>query len=400
VAERFAGRPEIVTRFLDLRRDGALGQSYLFAGPEGSGKELSALEIARLINCRQPEVCAEVPACESCFKAISFQHPDIRWICPAPASITDGDVSDLLSRKREDPFHQPAFVASSEVLIGDPDRPGAFTVRSLLQFLRVRPFQGRLKTAIVGDANRLRSGAANAFLKMLEEPPADTLIILLTSLRGSLLPTIQSRCQIVNFDPFAEDELSAMLGALYGMPQVEASNFARAAGGNARQAAAYRLPLARAMRAWAVQILRSLAEGQEGAAQVAADQVHKGIIPDALAKAAEAAAGGRARIGQAKELIEKRERAIRLCETLLLYYSDTMGCATRGDVWRPRLADDETLVRDLAARRTPAGLLHDIEAVEKARMGIDRNLNIGLVMAVLFQELSHAFQKDRAASGA
>ncbi len=400
MGERFAGRTEIVQRFLDLRRDDALGQSYLFAGPEGSGKELTALEIARLVNCRQPEICAAAPACESCLKTLSFQHPDIRWICPAPASITDSEVSDLFSRKRDDPFYQPSFVASSEVLIGDPDRPGAFTVRSLLQFLRVRPFQGALKTAIVADAHRLRAGAANAFLKMLEEPPADTLIILLTSLRGGLLPTILSRCQVVNFDPLAEDELSAMLGALYDIPVDDAQAFSRAAAGNARRAASYRLPMARAMRAWAAQLLQSLADGRRGAAQVAAEQIHKGIVPDGLAEAAEAAAVSRVRIGQAKELTEKRERAIRLCETLLLYYSDTMGCATRGEGWRPRLAEDVALIRDLAARRTPTGLLHDIEAVERAREGIDRNLNIGLVMAVLFQELSHAFQKDRAATGA
>jgi len=150
-----------------MRHTGTLGQSYLFAGPEGSGKELTALEIARLINCRTPDECADTPVCESCHKVVSFQHPDLRWICPAPAAITESEVVDLLARKQEDPFHQPAFVSSSEVLIGDPDRPGALTVRSLLQFLRVRPFQGSLKTAIVGDAHRLRTGAANAFLKML-----------------------------------------------------------------------------------------------------------------------------------------------------------------------------------------------------------------------------------------
>ena len=101
-------------------------------------------------------------------------------------------MGDLLARKQADPFHQPPFAASSEVLIGDPDRPGPLTVRSVLQFLRVRPFQGRLKTAIVADAHRLRAGAANAFLKMLEEPPPDTLIILLSSLCGGMLPTTQN----------------------------------------------------------------------------------------------------------------------------------------------------------------------------------------------------------------
>jgi hypothetical protein len=389
-----------VARFQALRGAGALGQSYLFTGPEGSGKEATALEIARLFNCRTPDACAEAPVCESCRKAVTFQHPDIRWICPAPAALTDAEASDLFARKCEDPWHRPAFVSSSEVLIGDPDHPGALTVRALLQFLRVRPFQGNLKTAIVADANRLRAGAANAFLKMLEEPPADVLIILLSSLGGGLLPTIQSRCQEIRFDPYPEAELAQLLRDIYGLPASEAEGLSRAAAGNARRAAAGRLPEARALRAWARRLLETLDAGRLGAALVAAEQLHKGVVPDDLAGAAEKAAGGRARVGQAKELVEKRERAIRLCESLNLYYSDILGCATRGGAWRPKLAADETLVRDLAGRRTPASLLQDIDAVERARRGIDRNLNIGLVMSVLFQELHHEVQTDRAASGA
>ncbi len=389
----------MVARFRDLHRDGALGQSYLFGGPEGSGKEATALEIARLLNCRTPETCAGTPTCESCRKALTFQHPDIRWICPAPAAIGDAEVGDFFARKHEDPFHQPAFVASSEVLIGDPDHPGALTVRSLLQFLRVRPFQGNLKIAIVADANRLRTGAANAFLKMLEEPPPDVLIILLTSLSGGLLPTIRSRCQLIQFDPYPEEDLADLLVSLYGLAPDEAATYARAAGGNARRAAAFRLPESRALRAWARRLLTVLAEGRLGSALVAAEQVHKGTVPDELAEAAEREAGGRARVGQAKELVERRERAIRLCESLNLYYSDILGCASRGEAWRPKLAADETLIRDLAGRRSPAGLLQDIDAVERARRGIDRNLNIGLVMSVLFQELHHEIETDRAAAG-
>lgn len=389
----------MVARFRDLHRDGALGQSYLFGGPEGSGKEATALEIARLINCRTPEACVEAPVCESCRKAVTFQHPDIRWICPAPAAISDGDVSDLFARKREDPFHQPVFAASSEVLIGDPDHPGALTVRSLLQFLRVRPFQGNLRTAIVADANRLRTGAANAFLKMLEEPSADVLIILLTSLSGGLLPTIRSRCQLIQFDPYPEPELADLLASLYGLPPAEAASYARAAGGNARRAAAYRLPESRALRAWARRLLTLLDQRRLGSALVAAEQLHKGVVPEELAKAAEREAGGRARVGQAKELVDRRERAIRLCESLNLYYSDILGCVSRGEAWRPKLAADETLIRDLAGRRSPASLLQDIDAVERAHRGIDRNLNIGLVMAVLFQELHHEIETDRAAAG-
>ncbi|MBU1073117.1 hypothetical protein KKG45_07710, partial [bacterium] len=150
---------------------------------------------------------------------------------------------------------------------------------------------------------------------------------------------------------------------------------------------------------WARQLLTSISEERHGAVLVAAEQLHKGVVPDELASAAEREAGGRPHVTTAKELTERRDRAIRLCESLNLYYSDILGCATRGEGWRPKLTADERLIRDLAGRRSPAGLLQDIEAVERARRGIDRNLNIGLVMAVLFQELLHEVEADRTAAG-
>lgn len=395
--QRFAGRAPAVGRFLDLERSGTLGQSYLFVGPDGSGKELTALEIARLINCADPDACRLEAACESCRKALGFQHPDIQWICPAPASLSDGEVGELLASKAEDPFHRPSFAGTSEVLIGDPDRPGPLTIRSVLQFLRLKPFQGRHKVAIVTDAHRLRAGAANAFLKTLEEPPPGALILLLSSLRGAVLPTILSRCQRVAFEPYGGEELAALLRDLYDLPPQEAADYARAADGDARRAARSRLTLSRALRAWARGIVADLDAGRLGSAQIAAEMLHKGAVPaDLLAEAAD----GVTRPGVAKELSERRDRAIQLCEQLHLHYSEILGRVARGDGWEPRLPRDAALIADLAGRRTPAGLLRDIAAVEQARREIDQSLNLGLVMAVLFQELSTHVRMDRAAARA
>ncbi len=393
--QRFAGRAPAVGRFLDLERSGTLGQSYLFVGPDGSGKELTALEIARLINCADPDACRLEAACESCRKALGFQHPDIHWICPAPASLSDAEVGELLAAKAEDPFHRPAFAGTSEVLIGDPDRPGPLTIRSVLQFLRLKPFQGRHKVAIVADAHRLRAGAANAFLKTLEEPPPGALILLLSSLRGAVLPTILSRCQRVAFEPYPREELTTLLHDLYDLPAREAEDYVLAADGDARRAARSRLTLSRALRAWARELVAGLDAGRLGSAQIAAEMLHKGVVPaELLAEAAD----GTTRPGVAKELSERRDRAIQLCEQLHLHYSEILGCVARGDGWEPRLPRDAALIADLAGRRAPAGLLRDIDAVEQARREIDQSLNLGLVMAVLFQELSEHARMDRAAA--
>jgi len=392
VDQAFAGRQDIVARCLAQARAGSLGQALLFVGPEGSGKELTALEIARLLNCATPEACAAAPACESCRKAVTFQHPDIRWIGPAPASVTDSDVLRLLKAKQEDPFHTPAWASTSEVLIGDPDKPGSLTVRSLLQFLRLKPFQGTTKVAVVADAHRLRAGAANAFLKALEEPPADALILLLSATRSAVLPTIQSRCHRVVFQPYGREELTALLRGLYGLPADEALRLARLAAGDARRAARLRLPLARACSRWADELADALGAGRLGTALMAAEQVHKGALPPAVAEAAGE------KIPPAKDLPAKRERAILLCEGLTVHYSEVLACLARGADWEPLDPAREAAVRAAASRRTPAGLLADLDALGGAQRDVENNLNIGLMMAVLFQELVRHVQTDRSAA--
>ena len=409
---RFAGRPQVLERFRRLIGDGRLAQSYLFAGPEGSGKELTALDLARRVNCPRPEPCPGPEFCESCRKALTFQHPDIHWICPAPAGLKDADVAELLEIKQHDPFYQPAYASSSEVTIGDPDHPSPLSVRALLQFLRRRPFQGRSKVAIVADAHRLRAAGANAFLKTLEEPPADALILLLTSVRSAVLPTIQSRCQIVPFEPYAEDELADLLTALYGeapdrnapravarldaLTRDEAVALARLAAGDARRAAAMRRPVPRLLSAWARELVADVHAGRGGSLLTAAEILHKGQLPAALADAAGLTAGERG----AEGLPERRERAIQLCEMINLHYSEILQCRERAEEWRPRLPEESDAVRGLAARRATRTLLRDIEAVEKARGGVDRNLNIGLTLAVMFQELVRHESEDRTAAGA
>ena len=94
---------------------------------------------------------------------------------------------------------------------------------------------------------------------------------------------------------------------------------------------------------------------------------------------------------EAKEAVHKRERAILLCESLNLLYSDAVGCREGGERWRPRVPEAEAAVRAAAQVRSTETLLADLAAIDAVRGDIDRNLNIGLVMAVLCEGLiAHA----------
>jgi DNA polymerase III delta prime subunit len=386
VLSSFVGRQRIVNQILQKSLDGNLAHSHLFVGPVGSGKLFTALEVARLVNCITPEQCQEKAACESCKKAVTFQHPDIRWICPAPASASEKEATELYQFIQEDPFYEPAYAASSEILIGDVTHPGPLSVRSALKYLRVKPFQGKRKIVIVSSADRLRAGAANAFLKTLEEPPDDALIILLAPVRSSVLPTILSRCQQTRFDPYSENELIDLLLKIY--PDITADiaqEIAVSGSGNARQAALLLQPVPQILCRWAFSLLDLAHRGKEGTMQIASEMLHKGKLPKSIVE--DVAPGNRSVAKDASDLVEKRDRIIRICSMLSMYYCDMLNCVTRSDAWSPRMTSEADKLREISSRRTVKSLLLDIDAIEQARLDIDRNLNPGLVMAVLFKEL-------------
>jgi DNA polymerase III delta prime subunit len=156
----------------------------LFFGPEGVGKKTLALELAKILNCHAE--CAKNPTaqpCVSCRKIAAGNHPDVRVVDFAwQALIRDEDLEKQQNLK-------------IETILAERHR--------LLQ----SPLEGRRKVLILDDAHRLTPDAANAFLKVLEEPPADAIIFLLTPFRDRLLPTIISRCRPVRFRALSDQEM-------------------------------------------------------------------------------------------------------------------------------------------------------------------------------------------------
>jgi len=377
----FLGRHDIADRLARLLDSGQAGQPYLFVGPDGSGKDATALEIARRINCIAPDSCAESSRCESCQKALTFQHPDIRWIGPAAASVDEKGARALFEEKIGNPFFRPGYAASSQVLIGHPEHPGPLTIRSLIQFLRLQSFQGRWKVAIVADAHRMNASAANAFLKTLEEPPPGSLIMMLTSSTAGLLPTILSRCQKVVFEPYPEAEMARILAEL--APDLESETCretARLAGGDARKALALLEPETLALRNWAEEVYVATLSGRLAPGQLAAENLNAGNLP-----------GG----ASTPDTAIRRQRALTFCETLQFFLAETVACRAHGDAWQPRLKSAAPRIREVAVGCPTEVLLQHVARIEQTKHEIDGNLNVGLVMAVMLQDLG-----DRDTGGA
>lgn len=190
------GHEPLRERLAESIRAGALPASLLLQGPRGVGKQRLAFWVAERLLC--PEQDAPCGACRACRYVRELTHPDLHWVFPRPR-LKDADPD--LKQVRDDYGEATAERASNSGLYAAPSgSEGIFvaTVRSLVQRAAMAPAMGNRKIFIVGDAERMvpQEGAdmaANAFLKLLEEPPANTTIILTSSEPGALLPTIRSR---------------------------------------------------------------------------------------------------------------------------------------------------------------------------------------------------------------
>ena len=183
-----------------------LGNAYLFHGPPGNGKEYIAIKFAQMLNCEKElgSICGK---CSSCNRAEILQHENINLVFPLPTlknkssgSVDEFDkgsldiIVDNIKRKSENPFHKIRIPNANRILIQ--------SIRALRRKLYLKTQSSGRKVVLVFDAHLLNSGmgeAANAFLKVLEEPPSNTTIILVTDHMELLLPTIFSRCQKINF---------------------------------------------------------------------------------------------------------------------------------------------------------------------------------------------------------
>ncbi|HOU35747.1 MAG TPA: DNA polymerase III subunit delta' [Candidatus Omnitrophota bacterium] len=185
IFDEIIGQEKAINRlkgYIDTRTvDGA----FLFTGPAGVGKALCARSFAKALNCLSPDAhgCNE---CASCRKIDKDAHPDIHVIDSCAAG-------------------EPADEEANQIKIAQ--------IRQLQEDIGYRPYEGRKKVFIINNAHQMNLEAANAFLKTLEEPPSDSVIILITDRRALLLPTVVSRCRIVKFYPLSRSRLEEALTA-------------------------------------------------------------------------------------------------------------------------------------------------------------------------------------------
>jgi DNA polymerase-3 subunit delta' len=188
-------------RLLDLTARaavrGSLPPSLIFSGPEGVGKRRAAVALAQLLNCLTPASNDACGACRACTRIARGVHPDVLIVQP-------GDTGAIKIEQVRDAIERSAY----------------------------RPFEGRRRVVIIDDADAMVGEAQNALLKTLEEPPAASSFVLVTSRPDVLLPTVRSRCQRLRFGRLAPAEIVAVLEAEHGFASADAHASAAASDGS------------------------------------------------------------------------------------------------------------------------------------------------------------------------
>jgi DNA polymerase-3 subunit delta' len=312
---------ERAIRFLrQIMKKKRIPNAMLFTGIDGIGKQTTARSFGMALNCTDPHGAEACMACASCAKVLSGAHPDVIVVEP------DG-----------------TFIKIDQV-------------RAVSRQLRFAPLEGRWRLVIVNDAHVMNLEAGNAILKMLEEPPEGTVIILTATQTTGLLPTIVSRCQQIAFRPIPHETVAGVLMEKQGVDRETAETLALCSKGSLGKALSVD---AEKWTAWRSGLLGQIASLSPGAVQPI--------------------------LSLAETLSRDKSRLAEGLDMMATWFRDVL-------MWQ--IAPDRVINQDfkkeieLAAQGLPVSrLLEKVEAVRKTREAISRNANPRLALEVMMIRL-------------
>ncbi len=308
-----------------LRHD-KLAHAYLFCGPDGVGKKTSALALAQALNCHKQtgDACLECPACR---KIEQGQNPDVHLTEP------DGQYIKIE------------------------------TIRRLQQEVSYKAFEGRVKVYIIDQAESLTPQAANCLLKTLEEPPSNSLIILISAKPYNLLPTVISRCQRLTFKQLSVENMERILKE-------------RGFSGEQRRIMAFfcQGSLGQALQ---LDIEPLLAER----AQLMETLMSRLPLP------------GEELLDWAQQLAKDRQRVERLLRWLVLWYRDMLILLRAGGQIELLNEDKRAELTRQAVCFSVPEIQQKILIIERTQNHLKRNINAQLALEVMFMDLNSGYRK-------
>lgn len=233
------GQEEIKARLRQELKDGRVPHARLFRGPEGCGKLPMALAYATALLCQNPndgEACGQ---CSSCLMAAAWAHPDLHFVFPVfKRKGQSGDaVSDQFLKEWREQLKDSLYFDRLSWLarIGIENQQAQIGVGESEQILRklsIVASQGGRKVMIIWLPELMNLSAANKLLKILEEPPTDTVFLLVAEHAEKMLATILSRTQITDFRQLTQLDLEQILQSRHGLQPEDAAVIAHMSEGS------------------------------------------------------------------------------------------------------------------------------------------------------------------------
>lgn len=373
------GRQELRAALAQNAITGELPGSLLLHGPTGVGRQRLGLWLAQALLCLEPDAqnggCG---TCTPCRLALRLEHPDLHWFFPLPRpkgvsgpeklgdALEEARAQELAAR-RDNPWYSTAP--------GEPLGIFLAQVQTIRRLAQPRPAMGRRKVFLIADAEHLvpqesSPEAANALLKLLEEPPPETTFILTAAGPNTLLPTIHSRLLPIRVQPLPEEEVTRILSEHRSVEPQAARTAARLAQGSIGRALGF-LPVA----------------GQPGPLEAQRQQARQLLATIGTASPLE-------RLGAAHSLSPTGARGTftEILGALSTWLRDLAATANGADDLVTN-RDALDFLRDLhqrlpaAATATPAALLAIEEAHDLAQGNVNPQLTLAWLLKTLRQTL-------------
>ena len=297
-----------------------VSHAYMFIGPAGVGKKSTAINFAKALNCLAAKDEEPCDVCVQCKKIDSANHPDVLTFSP--------------------PKEDSSFNIES--------------VRAITRDIGMRPYEGRKKVYLLEGADSMRHEAQNALLKTLEEPPSDSVLILIVENVNAILSTIQSRSKRVRFFPLVSEVIEKILIDNYELDKDRARLLSRLSSGELDKALRYNDESFMKKR-------RHIIDG-----------LKEGVLSDS-------------------DLDGLSRSELRLAlDIMLTWYRDILVAKAGADTSSALInVDQVSLIRDEAKRSSFEGLNNIINQVILTKVFLDQNANPKLAMGVLGLSVAH-----------
>ena len=314
------GHEQIIAHLQNAIEEDKVSHAYIFNGPEASGKMMLAEAFAMALQC-EGEGKRPCLECRSCRQAADHNQPDIIYVShEKPNTI---GVDDIRTQINND--------------------------------IDIKPYSSRYKVYIVDEAQKMNQQAQNALLKTIEEPPAYAIILLLTTNADSFLQTILSRCITLNLKAVKEDKIKEYLMKHYQIPDYQADICAAFSQGNVGKA---------------IQLASSEEFGELKASVL---QLMKRLEDIDLYEMT----------GAVKQIAEYKLSVNDYFDLMMIWFRDVLYLKATNDVDDLIFKDEVYDIKKQAAKRSYQGIETILEALEKAKIRLNANVNFDLVIELL-----------------